>query len=418
MMTMREPKRDTASVETTSVKDVGFSGCSNSSLSSQHDAPFNGQAQDGTTVPAEIRIALRRSLNKPNVLKQAGDDAHDRNNPTYSSSHSRIGMHNTSKSFTETVYSGEELSKATASHKVMPRFPTFKQFEDGALATAHRFPPLPSMEALEPHRLNPLPTYPRRLNSRDGSSCREKDSSHEIPTSEPLEGPSVTIISDRSESSGEFFNRMTGLGKEPVTTNHSSFQTSVGQESAGLDGGLTQVGLFLGQNNVTYRQSVSEPARHDNSVNNTRRPYSENFSGEGRIGWDTFLREGSDSLTTNLGAEPIPSPLTSEREHGLRTGIPSISYRNVHNDEAVSEFQRAEITQDSEQSNSYQRGDADVRKVQACVTQLHELGYGSDAAQGGFERLTIYAQVAEGVLIDAIDIIDEEQRAYKLGLHV
>lgn len=407
-------------METTGFNDAAFPGCSNSSLSSQHDAPFSGEAQDGTTLPAEDRIALQCSFNKPTMLKQACDDARDRNNPTYSKNYSRIGMHNASESVTETVYSGEELSKSTASHKVTSRFPTFEQFENGALATAHRFPPLPSMEALEPHRLNPLPRVPRRLNTRDGSSYIDQDSDHETSIPEPFGGTSVTIISDRSESSGEFFNRMTGLGKGPVTTTHSSLQASIGQDSAGLDGRLSQVGPFVGRKNVTYRQSVSELARNDSSVNNSRRPYSENFSGEGRIGWDTFLRQDSESHNTNLGVvEPIPSSLTSERGRFLRSGISTISYHNIHNDEAASEIQRAEITQDSEQSNFNQRGDAaDAGKVQACVTQLHKLGYGCDAAQGGFERLTVYAQAAEGDLIDAIDIIDEEQRAYKLGLQV
>lgn len=118
-------------METTGFKHVAFSGCSNSPLSSQHDAPFRMEAQDETTLPAEDRIAPRRNLNKPNMLKQACDDALDRNNPTSSKNYSRMGMHNASESFTETVYSGEELSKSTASHKVIPRFPISEQFEDG-----------------------------------------------------------------------------------------------------------------------------------------------------------------------------------------------------------------------------------------------------------------------------------------------
>lgn len=405
-------------MQTTGFRDVA-SGYSNS-LSSQHDASFSGEAQDGMTVSAEDSNALRRSLIKPNIMKKTCDEARDMNNPTCSKNYSRIGMHNASESCTETAFSGEELNKSTASHKVIPRFHTFKQSDDGALATEHRFPPLPSMEALEPHRLNPLTRVSRRLNTRDGYSCIDQESDHESSIPEPFGGTSVNIISDRSESSGEFFNRMTGLGKELVTTTHSSLQASVGQDSAGLDGEHTEIGPSIGRKSFTYRQSVSEPARNDIFVNNSRRPYSEYFSGEGRIGWDTFLRQGSETLITNLGVvEPIPSSLTSKRGQFLPSGTPINSYHNVHNDEAASEIQRAGIIQDSEQSNLSQRGDtAYVGKLQACVTQLHQLGYGSDPAQGGFERLTIYAQAAEGDLIDAIDIIDEEQRAYKLGLQV
>lgn len=403
-------------METKGFKEIA-SDCPVSSLPSQNDPPFSGEEQDGTTVSAAERILLRRSLNKPDIMKQTCDDARNGNNPTYSKNYSRVGMHNTSESCTETASLGEEPSKATASHKVIPLFPTFKQTEDGTLATAHRFPPLPSMEALEPHRLNPLPRVSWRLDARDGYSCMDQDSDHGISIPEPFGGISATIVSDRTESSGEFFNRMTGLGKEPVTTTHSSLRASVGQDSAGLDGGLAQVGPIIGQKNVIYRESESEPARNDSFVNSSRRPYSENFSGEGRIGWDTFLRQSSETHINNLRVvEPIHCSLTSDRGQFLTSGTPTISHHSIHNDGVASEIQRVEITQDSELRNLVQRGDAAcARKVQACVTQLHELGYGSDAAHGGFERLIVYAQAAEGDLIDAIDIIDEEQRVFKSG---
>lgn len=410
MTTTREPKRST----TSSFKDVAFSGRSKSALSSEHDAPFGLKAQDGTIVPTEDRIALQPILNKSNMFfKQACDDSRDRNNPTYSNSFPRISIHNASESFMERPYSGEELNKTTASHKGIIRFPTSKQSEVEGLVSAHQFPPLPSMEVLEPHRLNSQPRDTQRLVTIDRFPSMEKYSDHEISIPEPFGSTSVTAISDRCESSGEFFNRMTGLGKELKATPLLSLQASVDQASAGLDAGLAQDDPFLRRKNVTYRQSVSRPARYDNSVNNTRRPYSENFSGEGRIGWDTFLRQGSESLIANHRVEPIPSR-TFERGYVLPSGVPTISTHNVQNDDAASD---AEINQHSTQSNLNDRSDAaDVKKVQSCVTQLQSLGYSSNDAQGGLERLTVYAQAAEGDLISAIDIIDEEQRAYKLGL--
>ena len=419
MTTTREPKRSTVTEETASLKDVAFSGPSKSAFSSEHDAPFDLKAQDGTIVPVEDRIALRPSLNKLNMFfKQACDDSRDRNNPTYSNIFPMTSIHNASESFMERAYSVEELNETTASYKGIIRFPTSKQSEVKGLVSAHQFPPLPSMEALEPHRLNAQPRATQRLVAIDRSPSMEKNSDHEVSNPEkPFESTSVTTISDRCESSGEFFNRMTGLGKESMATPSSSLQASVEQAStgldAGLDAGLAQDDPSLRRKNVTCRQTVSGPARCDNSVNNTRRPYSENFSGEGRIGWDIFLRQGSESLITNHGVEPIPSR-TFERGYVLPSGISS---HNVQNEDAASEARRAEINQHSIQSNLNGRCDAaDVRKVQSCVTQLQSLGYGSNAAEGGWERLTIYAQVAEGDLISAIDIIDEEQRAYKLGL--
>lgn len=414
MTTTREPKRSTTTEETASFKDVASSRRSKSALSSEHHPPFFGKAQDGTIVPTEDRIALRPSLNKSNMFfKQARDDSRDRNNPTYSISFPRTSIHNASESFMESAYSGEEPNKTTASHKVIIRFPTSKQSEVEGLVSANQFPPLPSMEALEPHRLNSQPRVTQRLITIDSM---ENNSDHEISNPEHIGSTSVTTISDKCESSGEFFNRMTGLGKESMATPRSSLQASVDQVTAGLDAGLAQDDSFLRRKNVTCRQTVNGPARYDNSVNNTRRPYSENFSGEGRIGWDTFLRQGSESLTTNHGVDPVPSR-TFERGQVLPSGVPSISSHSVKKNDAASEARHADINQHSIQSNLNGPGDAAyVRKVQSCVTQLHSLGYGSNAAQGGLERLTVYAQAAEGDLIGAIDIIDEEQRAYKLGL--
>ena len=53
-----------------------------------------------------------------------------------------------------------------------------------------------------------------------------------------------------------------------------------------------------------------------------------------------------------------------------------------------------------------------VEKVQECVEKLKDLGFGENSA-GGAQRLVVYAQAAEGNLSDAIDLIDEEQQAYK-----
>ena len=53
-----------------------------------------------------------------------------------------------------------------------------------------------------------------------------------------------------------------------------------------------------------------------------------------------------------------------------------------------------------------------VEKVQHCVEKLKDLGFGENS-NGGIQRLVVYAQAAEGNVSDAIDLIDEEQQAYK-----
>ena len=54
---------------------------------------------------------------------------------------------------------------------------------------------------------------------------------------------------------------------------------------------------------------------------------------------------------------------------------------------------------------------ATVAQVQACVEKLQDLGFGGSSSQID-QRLAVYAQAAEGNVSDAIDLIDEEQRAY------
>ena len=54
---------------------------------------------------------------------------------------------------------------------------------------------------------------------------------------------------------------------------------------------------------------------------------------------------------------------------------------------------------------------ATVAGVQVCVEQLQRLGFDS-IGQGGLSRLVVYAQAAGGNLWEAIELMDEEKRAY------
>ncbi|KAL8771740.1 MAG: hypothetical protein Q9209_002931 [Squamulea sp. 1 TL-2023] len=52
---------------------------------------------------------------------------------------------------------------------------------------------------------------------------------------------------------------------------------------------------------------------------------------------------------------------------------------------------------------------ATVARTQSCVEQLQKLGFGS-AAEGGLNRLVVYAQASGGDLVEAIDLITEERQ--------
>jgi len=49
--------------------------------------------------------------------------------------------------------------------------------------------------------------------------------------------------------------------------------------------------------------------------------------------------------------------------------------------------------------------------VSECVKQLQGMGYGKDE-EGGVGRLVVYAQAVEGELGDAIDLIEEDGKAW------
>lgn len=49
--------------------------------------------------------------------------------------------------------------------------------------------------------------------------------------------------------------------------------------------------------------------------------------------------------------------------------------------------------------------------IESCITTLVDLGYGTDQ-DGGRSRMAVYAAAADGDLLDAIEIIEEERKAY------
>lgn len=51
--------------------------------------------------------------------------------------------------------------------------------------------------------------------------------------------------------------------------------------------------------------------------------------------------------------------------------------------------------------------------VDMCVAQLVEMGYAEDESGGAVEALKVYAQIAEGKVTDAIEILEEERKAWR-----
>lgn len=131
-----------------------------------------------------------------------------------------------------------------------------------------------------------------------------------------------------------------------------------------------------------------------------RRPYSEAFDGLGRVAWESF--EGATEPENRMN-------LTRRREQATR------SYERYQRRQE--KLRRGAIPHKSKSALPVGRYDDEhedtstVTKIESCVNQLRNLGFGGGEGGSG-DRLLVYAQAAEGDLVDAIDMIDEEQRAY------
>ncbi|KAJ9264662.1 hypothetical protein DTO212C5_7044 [Paecilomyces variotii] len=78
---------------------------------------------------------------------------------------------------------------------------------------------------------------------------------------------------------------------------------------------------------------------------------------------------------------------------------------------ASSGFPVDDIHNHNEGSGFGPRSDTRRRHITGCVETLLELGYGS--MRGGRQRMSIYAEAADGKIQDAIDMIEEERKAYE-----
>lgn len=305
----------------------------------------------------------------------------------------------------------------TSSTLTASRFPTLEQFEGRSFAGSSKYPPLPSMEPLIPQRSchNDEVWKPHKVNGTAFPLVQSVESAmfNDCPPSLGHRPAS----SDTNESSGDFFYRMTGLNEEAakqlelrstLLRREGLFVPS--PELAGRSMSLTETlnqhphHLFDGvkRHVVEGIKRYATVAGSTNSyVANSRRPYSENFSGNGRLPWESFLRNdasglnGGSSRPESTGISSHPS--TSITDNMGKTTAPSPV-------EAVAAVSGEVLPGEHNDSST-------VAKVQDCVEKLKDLGFGGDS-DGSVERLVVYAQAAEGNLSDAIDMIDEEQRAY------
>ncbi|KAL5340058.1 hypothetical protein BJX70DRAFT_130732 [Aspergillus crustosus] len=90
------------------------------------------------------------------------------------------------------------------------------------------------------------------------------------------------------------------------------------------------------------------------------------------------------------------------------------SFHNLSHGQPAPEQPHTPIPRDEGQEPRMSRRGSrrQQRAIAECVSALNELGYGSEE-NGGLQRMEMYAAAAHGELVDAIEMIEEERKAYE-----
>lgn len=312
---------------------------------------------------------------------------------------------------TSALFSDGGLDQPPETTPLASRFPTLEQFEGRHFGSASRFPTTPSTISLTDLRPRAQSTGSWSPKPQD-SSISEADKTDSVISEVWNDDRRLnSMVPDTAETSGEFFNRMTRLPCNPVP-HHLPSKASPERGSTGscvrvARKSSSQASIataYRNRSTHSVRRSATTAGLNDTLIRNNRRPYSENFSGNGRVTWDSFLHKNDEDTDNHPRAIATATNQEAQTEHRVFNNRAAFAFEDGGFDEASKE---RDVSFAGEHSDA-----ASVRKVQECVSQLQVLGFGGDA-DGGIRRLIVYAQAAEGDLVGAIDMIDEEKRAYK-----
>ena len=252
-----------------------------------------------------------------------------------------------------------------------------------------QFPALPTMEPLVPSRshisfaaqevlgrlcpqqtLSDLHSTKAILQSQDmtpslnAAPCKTQDTDAQPHTAR------------EAESSGEFFNRMTGRSTE----------------------GATHDFITCFQNNRSCSGSAND-LRHNTSLGEL----SKKLSSSNQPHLTSGNGNGSDRTTRDSSFRPA-SP---RRESQVtESGNFSTEDRAIHSEDVSPAQTNSTLRLLTDMDFAVDHSDpATAGKVQECAGQLKALGF-CDYDEDGMRRLIVYAQAADGDLSNAIDMID------------
>lgn len=266
-------------------------------------------------------------------------------------------------------------------------FPTLAQFERENFAAASTFPALPNMQALVPER----------------APCQHKYGTKAEET-RPTNG-SLQLVSVPDSTEGSCQSRDPVIGRREHSAQrdrHEVVPLSRLSSAARLAEPFDPL-----EAEPSARPHLTEGLRRNATIASTdirratrrRRPYSDIFDGSGRVPWGTFMQDnGRERRGLHRANEGRGRPLGVNQEHPRRQFNPEAGSMRLHPAAAGYDDQHHD--------------DSTVGKINDCVEQLRDLGFGGEHDDFA-SRLLIYAQAADGVLVDAIDLIDEEQRAWQ-----
>ncbi|MCJ1405587.1 hypothetical protein MMC11_008815 [Xylographa trunciseda] len=304
---------------------------------------------------------------------------------------------------------------------VATRFPTLEQFEDSNRSRAPQFPPLPSMEPLIPVRVN----ADRMEVEAHASKSRVTD-----PVEPRADQKLAAYQKERAqqqkaenESSGDFFRRMTGL-EAPSERRTETTRFSSGPLGARLvkpfDPLAETATIHRHQLIDGVRRSATVGGLHDRYAAANRRPYSAYFDGNGRVEWDSFLEGHRNARAQDEEKKQFLGPKADLYRHD-RASMRNLPHKEIIAQQTegspstvvgrTSRVPASSIARE-EASTPLHHDASTVSSVQWCVDQLKDLGFGKEE-DGGARRLVVYAQAANGNLEDAMDMIDEERKAYE-----
>ncbi|KAI9707669.1 MAG: hypothetical protein M1836_000630 [Candelina mexicana] len=275
----------------------------------------------------------------------------------------------------------------------MNRFPSLHQFENGPSTFRYSppFPPLPSMNPLIPNRPINCAIKPSQSNnsfspqvSLESNDDRPQDYSLSAPgpPSEALytHNASVHLPSHSIERGNEFkpdgsgtFAGMKTLPVRPAGLGPPEPGARLARPFDPLDPLAESVTLHRNRLIQGVRRSATERHAQPDHLSLNRSSYPRYY----------------DARRFSLQEPRRASKVTEAPRTNANTSTTRlVDFADLHEDTTT------------------------VGKVQECVEQLKVLGFGTED-DGGVGRLVIYAQAADGDLEAAMEIIEEERKAYQ-----